>query len=211
MPFTGSLVFVLCCAWALAPIGIAQNVPPAPNPDDSGPTIEYTMKYIRDRLDSVDIAWTSVAHTQSGDRHYATKYNVSQAEADPKRCTLGFRGTYYIDDRDSAAAVTISDTSTKFSMHDVERVLVEPRSAVDKRTNAMFDYSPDVYSVTMKMASGKTANLHLRIQGNGVSERDLTNVEVHVDLLDEELANRLAKALIHGVELCGGGDKDPFK
>jgi hypothetical protein len=27
----------------------------------------------------------------------------------------------------------------------------------------------------------------------------------------EEAANRFAKALVHAVELCGGGDKDPFK
>jgi hypothetical protein len=27
---------------------------------------------------------------------------------------------------------------------------------------------------------------------------------------DEDTANRVAKAMIHAVELCGGGDKDPF-
>jgi hypothetical protein len=29
-------------------------------------------------------------------------------------------------------------------------------------------------------------------------------------LYDESLANRIAKALVHAVELCGGGSKDPF-
>jgi hypothetical protein len=28
--------------------------------------------------------------------------------------------------------------------------------------------------------------------------------------LDEDLANRVAKAFVHAVELCGGGSKDPF-
>jgi hypothetical protein len=27
---------------------------------------------------------------------------------------------------------------------------------------------------------------------------------------DEETASRLAKALTHAIELCGGGNKDPF-
>jgi hypothetical protein len=27
---------------------------------------------------------------------------------------------------------------------------------------------------------------------------------------DEEIANRVAKAMLHAVELCGGGSKDPF-
>jgi len=29
-------------------------------------------------------------------------------------------------------------------------------------------------------------------------------------LYDESLANRIAKALVHAVELCGGGSKEPF-
>jgi hypothetical protein len=29
-------------------------------------------------------------------------------------------------------------------------------------------------------------------------------------LLNKETATRLAKALTHAVELCGGGNKDPF-
>jgi hypothetical protein len=29
-------------------------------------------------------------------------------------------------------------------------------------------------------------------------------------LYDESLAHRIAKALVHAVELCGGGSKDPF-
>jgi hypothetical protein len=29
-------------------------------------------------------------------------------------------------------------------------------------------------------------------------------------LYDESLASRIAKALVHAVELCGGGSKDPF-
>jgi hypothetical protein len=28
---------------------------------------------------------------------------------------------------------------------------------------------------------------------------------------EEEAAQRMAKAMVHAVELCGGGDKDPFK
>jgi hypothetical protein len=28
--------------------------------------------------------------------------------------------------------------------------------------------------------------------------------------LDEDVANRIAKAMVHAVELCGGGNKDPF-
>jgi hypothetical protein len=27
---------------------------------------------------------------------------------------------------------------------------------------------------------------------------------------DVDLANRVAKAMVHAIELCGGGNKDPF-
>jgi hypothetical protein len=33
---------------------------------------------------------------------------------------------------------------------------------------------------------------------------------VSLEFLDEEIANRIAKAMSHAVELCGGGSKDPF-
>jgi hypothetical protein len=29
-------------------------------------------------------------------------------------------------------------------------------------------------------------------------------------IFDQDLANRIAKAMVHGIELCGGGNKSPF-
>jgi hypothetical protein len=42
-------------------------------------------------------------------------------------------------------------------------------------------------------------------------EADDEVAEVPIFILDDELTQRLAKAIVHAVELCGGGDKDPFK
>jgi hypothetical protein len=45
-----------------------------------------------------------------------------------------------------------------------------------------------------------------------VTEKDYPPVkEARVYFREEDAAQRMAKAMVHAVELCGGGDKDPFK
>jgi hypothetical protein len=94
-------------------------------------------------------------------------------------------------------------------VRDIAKLIVESRSNSDTRVGLNSEYTPLVHAVTMRMAAGKTAHVHYWIRGQA-KERDLGEAEVQVDFLDEELANRLAKALVHAVELCGGGDKYPF-
>ena len=78
----------------------------------------------------------------------------------------------------------------------------------------------DVQSITIK--TGETYTLN-RLNRIGISmqakvlpdlfvltTRRPNNQEDVFMFLDETLANRVAKALIHAVELCGGGNKDPF-
>jgi hypothetical protein len=36
------------------------------------------------------------------------------------------------------------------------------------------------------------------------------NTEWYFYFFDQDLANRAAKAMVHGIELCGGGNKSPF-
>jgi hypothetical protein len=36
------------------------------------------------------------------------------------------------------------------------------------------------------------------------------NSETPLFFSSEEIANRIAKAMVHAVELCGGGNKEPF-
>jgi len=206
------VLFVAACALGSRAVLYGQDVQPPPKPDENGPTLEFTMKYIQDRLNS-EIGWREDAHTNAGDRHYAMNYIISGAEADPKSCTLAFRWAYniqFVDNAGSPPAATESDVN--LSMRDVAKLVVELRSDRDKRRNFYAEYTPPVHDVTIKMVPGKTAHVRSWIRdARGTTERDRESVEVQATFIDGDLSNRLAKALVHAVELCGGGDRDPFK
>jgi hypothetical protein len=88
------------------------------------------------------------------------------------------------------------DKDLGFALKDVQEVVVEAvehrtKEAVSKQlghpewSNRM---DPPVFVIIVKKKNG----------------------EDDFYLYDESLAQRIAKALVHAVELCGGGSKDPF-
>jgi len=199
------VVTVIICAFTVAR---AQDVPPPPRPNNNGPNADFTMKYIQDRLNSVEIGWTEIAHADSTDIHYMNKYAITSAEASRTRCTLAFKENLQNYSLDTPTTYThVNSFDETFSFRDVASVQVQPRSDFERRAGFSREYSPPLYALTIKMVPGKT--LHLRSRGESQSEGERT--EATLFFLDEDLTNRLAKAIIHAVELCEGGDKDPFK
>jgi len=178
----------------------AQDVPPPPRPADDGPSMEVTMKYIQDRLNSIDLTFT--VKIDSFEEGFRVK--VSDAAADAQGCKLSFRKV-------------LTPTLPKFggpmeyqiaaSIRDIGKLSVEPGSGPEGK------YVPEVYLLKIKMVPGKTAHFHYHFILDGkVNEGDREDAELRLELFtDEELAHRMAKAIVHAVELCGGGDKDPFK
>jgi hypothetical protein len=178
----------------------AQDVPPPPRPAD-GPSKEVTMKYIQDRLNSIDFSYTM--RLTSFQETYRLK--VSDAAADAQGCKLSFQvietptppvfGGGPIEYRTAA------------SFRDIGKLTVQPAG------DSKMEFVPKVYVLNIKMAPGKTAHDHFRSTQDGkVTEGDREDDELPLHIFrDEELAQRMAKAIVHAVELCGGGDKDPFK
>jgi len=184
----------------------SQDVPLPPKPTDDGLTLEFTMKYIQDRLNAVDIKWTQTGHADAGDIHYEDKYSVASAEADPKGCTIAYQEILRDRSLDTSSSSTdVESFHYSISLRAVANVTVQPRSEFDRRLGFNREYSPAVYALTIKMVPGKA--LHLQRWRRDYEDRG----EATLFLPDEDLAGRLAKALVHAVELCGGGDKDPFK
>jgi len=90
----------------------------------------------------------------------------------------------------------LTDTDVAFSLHDVQDLVVMPAEQDMKRSYAAAGhptweprFDPPMFLVVERRAGN---------QANGFY------------FADEEMANRVAKALVHAVELCGGGSKDPF-
>jgi hypothetical protein len=100
-------------------------------------------------------------------------------------------GKDYIDQYSSEASDNVS-----FSFRDVQDLAVMPEEQEFKRAYAADGHptwEPRVDPPLFLVVARRAAN-----QANGFF------------FPSEELANRLAKAMLHAVELCGGGSKDPF-
>jgi hypothetical protein len=89
-------------------------------------------------------------------------------------------------------------------------------SAAGLARNFTEDYNPRTFVVRLILTYGRTLHSRLRANdlNNVVTEKELSDVkEAVVPFQEEEAAQRMAKAIVHAVELCGGGkdDNDPFK
>jgi hypothetical protein len=65
----------------------------------------------------------------------------------------------------------------------------------------------------VELSASKT--LFIRHESNTIDKQapvvtDKPLKEAGLVFRDEETANRVAKAILHAVELCGGGNKEPF-
>jgi hypothetical protein len=177
----------------------AQNVPAPPKPD-SGPSLEVTMKYIEDKLNAVNFTTIQTGHTGDDGRW---RISITSARGVPQGCGLSWQLTLFDLDEKNA-----QNTYSRLSLGDARAVTVQ--SASDFYHQKGFDaddfqFQPQYYRLTIKMQSGKPAHSHID------ADPDSDASEVIAELPDEESANRLAKAVVHAIELCGGGDNDPFR
>jgi hypothetical protein len=100
---------------------------------------------------------------------------------------------------------------------DVEKL--EVLNSIDfkhRRSPTMvFQNDPPYFEVLIHLGSGKMVHYHtMRVESgkNAKSTESNDNSgEFVLHFRDEETADRVAKALVHAVELCGGGSKpEPF-
>jgi hypothetical protein len=79
----------------------------------------------------------------------------------------------------------------------------------------VYQDDPPYFELVIHLAAGKTVQRHTHtIIGGKHSKTTEVNDnigEFALPFRDEETANRVAKAMIHAIELCGGGSKpEPF-
>ena len=184
--------FVL--AFALIAIGALcaqQAVPPPPQPA-SGPTIEKTMQFIQENAAEGKLTYTAfVTDASQQGVEWSNKFTVEMSNlvADPAACRI----TYHW--RAEENGKPIDDADYSLALKDVKEIVVlsqdQNQNQVDNR-NGHPDWnsriSPTLFTLIAKRPKG------------------LVNVFL---FSDEEMANRVAKAMVHAVELCGGG-KDAF-
>jgi hypothetical protein len=224
------VVFVLFSAVLLSAPALAQQpIVPPPNPADSGPSLAATMQFIQDKLN--DLGKTSfvvfLQDTGNGNTWTISATNeISNVVADQNQCRISYhwKGTdiealsanqiaprrfvkidnfaaeFFMElaaDR-RANGKTDKDEDGVFSLHDVQEIVVKPfeqhgteRLAKNGSPNVIVtSTNPPITALVVRLPH-KEENLFL--------------------FTEADLADRVAKAMVHAVELCGGGKgPEPF-
>jgi hypothetical protein len=210
-----------------------KNVPSLPKPADNGPSLETTMRFIQEKMNEQGQVGYIETNSNAPAVTFRHLYRISDVLVDPVTCTLRTtESTFTTIDvaggntySEGGKAVTGDDlrrrsveTSTT-SFKDVEKITVESR---EQRLNRNFAQqahpeittavTPPVFLLVLS-ASKPLFSFHTNAaRGNEPApERDIAGKENAYTFREEETANRVAKAMIHAVELCGGGSKpEPF-
>jgi hypothetical protein len=198
-----------------------KEVPPPPKPGDDGPGLEATMRFIQEKLNGQGAIGFVFTRGDIPATIFRTSYRISDAVADGAACSL-----HTVETTDIKIEVTAGENYSEqsvdtgaISFKDVENLRVEPGTDATNRDFAQnahpeigTTFTPNVFYLTL-VASKPVFTYHIvRTKGKEpawTSERPPSK-EFHLIFGDEEIAKRLAKAITHAVELCGGGNQDPF-
>jgi hypothetical protein len=189
-----------------------KTLPSPPKPTDEGPSLEVTMKFIQDNLKDLGVVrWAHArAQTQADGTPQWVSYvqdAFSEVVADPSSCELTLTSVVHYDN--------FYDFSSVLSFRGVEKIEVMPLQDLLNRNHAQEGHpelqdvvTPAEFAVYIWMTAGKTLHRHVVVTAKTAEKsrdykQELKNWELTVP--DEDTANRVAKALVHAVELCGGG------
>jgi hypothetical protein len=223
------LMVVVIASAALA----QKEVPSPPKPTDDGPSLEVTLKFIQEKMNDQGAVGYGLTRSNLPGVTFRTFYRMSGVVADATTCSL-----HKIETTNTRIEVATEngylesgkpvmgddlirqslDTST-ISLRDVESLRVESRQDGANRQSAergypdvTFTVAPQVFDLVL-MASRPAFSFHNVItigkQPPKTVDPPLAK-EDHLFFREEETAKRLAKAITHALELCGGGNQDPF-
>jgi len=217
-------------AFALASAACGQRAAPPPDrPADGGPALAATMQFIQEKLSQQgQVGSAEILSNGVTKRNYV---NVSDVMADPAACTL-----YTTEIVDSTTDLPKGQVlKPGFSIEDLHTHIVEtdtiPFRQIEKITVEKLEdivnqkYSetahpeikaaitPPLFYVNLWASSAVFSSHTSTTKGKqGAVEKDSTNKNIGITIRDEDTANRVAKAMTHAMELCGGGvtKKDLF-
>jgi hypothetical protein len=183
---------LMILAAVLSSITNGQDVPPPPKPQDNGPNLADTMRFIEEKLGSSGrVKYIVYSHDNTDGSDWTTKFSdeATNVQANVASCRIDFHWRARRDYK------MLHDSDYGVLLNAVQEVVVKTRDQELKELSSKAGHpeytagvDPPVFVLSMKL-----------------------NVDVNIFYLyDESLANRIAQALVHGVERCGGGSKDPF-
>jgi hypothetical protein len=180
---------------AIASQGAAPaSAPSAGAQGANGPSLEVTMKFIQDKLNEMGtVNFAGYVHEAADNSDGVQKFSstISNAAVNPSACSLSYHRLVFNNGRkehNEDVAINlreVKDISVLPDEQDWQMYLMRTGDS----TKTVKDV-PEIIALVIKLNNGKDPTIRFYEQG---------------------LADRVAKALVHAVELCGGGPKpEPF-
>ncbi len=171
-----------------------KDAPPPPKSEDPGPSLEATMKFIQDKLNDVGpVNFANYTHDNAVGNDWTTQFKleVTKVVADPSACRVSYHWKTELNGKAQ------QDLDISFFLKEVAEVVAMPMEEKYKETNTVLGHpswstksDPPVFALKVHRTDKKYS---------------------FFPFYDEQLPNRVAKALVHAVELCGGGSPpEPF-
>jgi hypothetical protein len=180
---------------------LAQGAAPANQPaagasNTAGPTLEVTMKFIQDKLNEVGtVNFAGYVHDSAYNQDAVQKLSstTSNVVANPGACSLAYHRLVFNGGRKE------HNEDVLINLRDVKSIAVLPDEQdwqmylvrTGDSTKTVKDI-PDISALVIKLNNGKDPTIRF---------------------YEQDLADRVAKAMVHAVELCGGGSsnqQEPF-
>jgi hypothetical protein len=226
------LAACLFCGCALT-LSAQQPANPLPQPAINGPSLTVTMQFIQDKLNDLGkISFVVyLQSTSQGNTWTATVTNeISNVMADQNQCRISYhwRGT-------DLEALPVGGTAPRrkfeVSPHidaftDVYPLMLAAERKASSQAFRDLDYVFSLRSVQEIVVKPYEQYGIERLAKNGHPDTIVTStsppmtalvvrqphgVENVIIFTDASLADRVAKAMVHAVELCGGGKtEEPF-
>lgn len=183
-------ITALFCASALA----QTAAPPPSGAIDNGTPLAVTMQYIQGKLNDIGtVNFVTYVQNTTENSSFSNIYRieVGHVVADPSQCRVTYHWKIL---RDSS---TLMDDDFSFLLQDVQDIVIEPYSKYQNEVDASLGNPNFVTSSTNPRITALVAR-----HSQGTSNL--------FPFTDADTAGRVAKAFTHAVDLCGGGNKNPY-
>jgi hypothetical protein len=173
---------------------MAQGAAPAAAPIDNGPSLAETMQFIQGKLNGLGKVSFVAFYQSATDGSTGTQTitnEISNVFADPNQCRISYHR------KAESNGSIYKDENSQFSLRDVQDIVVKPWEQYETEWQAKNGHPNVICSST----SPPVTELVVR-HPQGEDNRFV--------FADANLADRVAKAMLHAVELCGGGSKEKF-
>jgi hypothetical protein len=173
---------------------LAQGTAQADTPTTTGPSLAETMQFIQNKLNDLGNETFAVYIQDSSDNSTAVvtiTSEISNVVADQSQCRINYH--LKISNNNKVK----SEVDGVCSLRDVGQIVVRPYELWQTEWYATNGFP------TTTATSTNPSSLQLSVS-HPKGEKSLFY------FTDADIADRVAKAMLHAVELCGGGNKDKF-